>query len=159
MACLALQATPACFYLNEYSTEQDWEAWGKAMGLDRPLYVQYGTWAGNAARGDLGDSMQHKKPSLSVVYDRLGATLLLAISATALVFLIAVPLGILSAVKRGSAWDYIGTYPGIAGPDGAAVLAGNRADNFFRGVAGNIACIWAWGMGTLHTPVPRVGLA
>ena len=99
---------PRLLYLNEYSTEQDWEAWGKAMGLDRPLYVQYGTWAGNAARGDLGDSMQHKKPSLSVVYDRLGATLLLAISATALVFLIAVPLGILSAVKRGSAWDYIG---------------------------------------------------
>ncbi len=99
---------PRLLYLNEYTTEQDWEAWGKAMGLDRPLYVQYGTWAGNAARGDLGDSMQHKKPSLSVVYDRLGATLLLAISATALVFLIAVPLGILSAIKRGSGWDYLG---------------------------------------------------
>ncbi len=99
---------PRLLYLNEYSTEQDWEAWGIAMGLDRPLYVQYGTWAGNAARGDLGDSMQHQKPSLSVVYDRLGATLLLAISATALVFLIAVPLGILSAVKRGTGWDYLG---------------------------------------------------
>ena len=116
---------PRLLYLNEYTTEQDWEAWGKAMGLDRPLYVQYGAWAGNAAKGDLGDSMQHQKPSLSVVYDRLGATLLLAVSATALVFLMAIPLGILSAVKRGTAWDYAGRI---------LALLGQSAPQFWLGI-------------------------
>ncbi len=116
---------PRLLYLNEYTTEQDWERWGKAMGLDRPLVVQYGTWAGNAALGDLGLSMQHKKDSLSVVYDRLGASLMLALTGTLFVMTMAIPLGVLSAVKRGTAWDYIGR---------TIALMGQSAPQFWLGI-------------------------
>ncbi len=119
------QGDPRLLYLNEYSTEQDWEAWGKAMGLDRPLVVQYGSWAANAARGDFGNSRQHQRTSLAVAYDRLGATLMLALTGTLFVMFLAIPLGVLSAVKRGTIWDYIGR---------TIALVGQTAPQFWLGI-------------------------
>lgn len=99
---------PRFLYLNEYTTQSDWDAWGRKMGLDKPLYVQYLVWAGNAARGDFGLSLRDKKSALSVVAARIPATLQLAAVAFAFSVVLAVPLGVLSAVKKGSALDYFG---------------------------------------------------
>ncbi len=131
---------PRLLYLNEYTTEQDWEAWGKAMGLDRPLVVQYGSWAAKAARGDLGPSMQHKKDSMAVVYDRLGATLMLALTGTLFVMFMSIPLGVLSAVKRGTVWDYLGR---------TIALLGQTAPQFWLGIM--LIIVFAVWLGWLPT--------
>ena len=99
---------PRLLYLTEYTTQAEWEAWGRNMGLDRPLIVQYGEWARDALQGNFGLSLQHQRDSMSVVFDRIGATMQLAIAGAFFVILLAVPLGILSATRRGTVWDYAG---------------------------------------------------
>jgi ABC-type dipeptide/oligopeptide/nickel transport system permease component len=116
---------PRLLYLTEYTTVAEWEAWGREMGLERPLIVQYGTWAGNAVQGDFGLSLQHQRDSMSVVKDRIGATLQLAAAGSLFVIGIAIPLGILSAVRRGSAWDYIGR---------SIALLGQSTPQFWLGI-------------------------
>jgi peptide/nickel transport system permease protein len=78
------------------------------MGLDRPLIVQYLVWLGKAVQGDLGKSLWEKRPVTESLMQRIPATLQLGGAAWAFAMLIGVPLGVLSAVKRGSIWDYIG---------------------------------------------------
>ncbi len=106
---------PRFLYLNEYTTVDQWEQWGRDMGLNKPLIVQYGVWASKAIRGDFGLSLAHKKDSLAVVRTRIGATLQLSLAAIVLTLLVAVPLGVLSAVRRGSIWDYIGRFFALFG--------------------------------------------
>jgi peptide/nickel transport system permease protein len=84
-----------------------WDAWGREMGLDRPLVVQYLVWAGKAVRGDLGISLWARRPVIEVIAEKLPATLLLG-SSTFLFILVGVPLGVMSAVQRGSISDYAG---------------------------------------------------
>jgi peptide/nickel transport system permease protein len=116
---------PRLLYLTEYTTPAEWDAWGEAMGLDRPLYVQYGDWAADAVTGNFGTSLQHQKDSLSVVFTRIGATLQLAATGAVFVILLAVPLGILSATKRGTLWDYAGR---------TVALMGQSSPQFWLGI-------------------------
>ena len=55
-----------------------WEARGKALGLDKPLVIQYLLWAGGAVRGDFGESIWHKRNSLKVIRERAPATIQLS---------------------------------------------------------------------------------
>lgn len=116
---------PRLLYLTEYTTEAEWDSWGVRMGLDRPLVVQYGDWAVDALKGDFGTSLQHQRESMSVVFDRIGATLQLAAAGAVFVILLAVPLGILSATKRGSFWDYAGR---------TVALMGQSSPQFWLGI-------------------------
>jgi peptide/nickel transport system permease protein len=75
------------------------------LGLDRPLVVQYATWALAAVRGDLGRSFKTGDPVAALILDRLGPTLQLTGGALLLAVVTAVPLGVLAAVRRGTAWD------------------------------------------------------
>ena len=72
----------------------------QALGLDRPLYVQYGSWLGNVLRGDLGTSLWYKTPVWDQLKDRFFVTMELAVMAILLAFCVAVPLGVISAVKQ-----------------------------------------------------------
>lgn len=72
------------------------------MGLDRPLFVQYLAWLGEIARGHLGMSVLSKIPVLSLIFDRLEPTLVLAISAILITVLVAVPLGAIAAWRHNS---------------------------------------------------------
>lgn len=76
-----------------------------ALGLDRPLFVQYGHFLLNALQGDLGTSFVYNQPSISVILGRLPATLELAFCALVLAIVIGIPLGLLSGLKAGSATD------------------------------------------------------
>jgi ABC-type dipeptide/oligopeptide/nickel transport system permease component len=76
------------------------------MGLDRPLAEQYARFLANALRGDLGTSIRAQRPALEVILERLPATLLLSAGAFSFALLVALPIGILSAVKRWSLWDH-----------------------------------------------------
>lgn len=103
-----LQGDPRLLYLSAGTTIEQYEQWGRVMGLDRPLVVQYGIWAGRALRGDLGNSLSEHRPVVDSIVERLPATLQLGLASFAFALAIGIPFGILSAVKKGSIWDYLG---------------------------------------------------
>lgn len=79
----------------------------QTLGLDRPLYVQYGSWLWNVLRGDLGTSLWYKTPVWDQLRDRFLVTMQLAVMAILLAFGVAVPLGVTSAVKQDTGFDYL----------------------------------------------------
>ena len=83
--------------------------------LDRPVVVQYSLWLGRALKGDMGETILDRKPVSRVVTQRLPATIHLGFVAMFLSFGVGIPLGVLSAVKRGSGWDYVGRFFALLG--------------------------------------------
>lgn len=104
-AMARLTGDPTLTLLPAEATEQDRNFFRKQYGLDRPLPVQYLTYVGNVLRGDLGVSFRYREPALGIVLERLGATLQLAVTSMILATLIALPLGVLSAIRRGTWLD------------------------------------------------------
>ena len=96
---------PAAVMLGPEASQQDISALRTQLGLDRPLPLQYVTWLGQLARGDLGQSIFLNKPVLSALADRAEPTFWLTIMSLLIATAIAVPVGILSAVKRGTVLD------------------------------------------------------
>jgi peptide/nickel transport system permease protein len=80
----------------------------KALGLDKPLWQQYLLFIGDMLTGDMGVSFRNQQPVLQLIMERMGATLTLAFAGIFVAVLIAFPVGILSAVKRGSFMDMFG---------------------------------------------------
>ena len=103
-----LTGDPTLLLLPTESTEEDRQFFRNQLGLDRSLPEQYLTFMGNALRGDLGTSFRYREPALELVLDRLPATLELAVASMALAVLIAIPIGVIAAVRRGS-WIDTGT--------------------------------------------------
>jgi len=101
---------PRYLYMSSYTrmTHEDWEAQGRAMGLDKPLIVQYLIWVKDAAKGDFGDSVHFRRNSLDLIVKFLPATLQLSGISFVCAILLGIPLGVLSAAKRTSLWDYLG---------------------------------------------------
>ncbi len=110
-----IQGDPRLLYLNEYTTQEQWDAWGKQMGLDKPLVVQYFIWLGKALKGDLGTSLREARPVTQAVAERVPATLQLGLAAWVFTFVVGWPLGVLSAVKRSTIWDYLGRLVALFG--------------------------------------------
>jgi peptide/nickel transport system permease protein len=77
------------------------------LGLDRPLYTQYASWLWSVLRGDLGTSLWYKTPVWEQLKDRFPVTMELAVMAMLLAVCAAVPLGITSAVKQDTGFDYL----------------------------------------------------
>lgn len=98
------------------------EAVEKELGLDQPIYVQYGKWLGNVLQGNFGTSYRTSKPVLDEIAPRIEPTLILTITSTIISLLIAIPLGVLSAYKPYSVWDYVSS---------ALAFLGNGVPNFF----------------------------
>ncbi|MEK7371073.1 MAG: ABC transporter permease [candidate division NC10 bacterium] len=95
------------------------------LGLDRPLPIQYGVFLGNVLRGDFGRSLHFREPASRVVMGYLPATIELGLTAFTLAVLVAVPVGLLSAVRRNSLLDHAAM--GVA-------LVGQAAPTFFIGI-------------------------
>jgi len=87
----------------------------KQLGLDDPIPVQYARWLGNAVRGNLGRSYQHSLGTAELLWARIPNTLLLSGTALLLAVVLAVPLGMISAVYRYSALDYAATVTAFVG--------------------------------------------
>jgi peptide/nickel transport system permease protein len=96
----------------------------KDLGLDRPLYVQLGVYIGKVVRGDFGLSFRHNEPAMKLLLDRIPASLYLSVVATFISVIIALPLGILSALKRGTILDRIGMTLALLGQSIPAFWAG-----------------------------------
>jgi ABC-type dipeptide/oligopeptide/nickel transport system permease component len=104
---LHLTGDPAVVMMPPEATQAEIEAFRHAEGFDRPLPVQFGTFALSVMHGDLGESLRHHEPALRLALERLPATIELAGTAFILVVLIGLPAGIISALKPRSWWDYI----------------------------------------------------
>ena len=99
---------PRTFFMNEYTTKEQWDAWGREWGLDKPVIQQYGLWLGRALTGNLGKSLRENRPVQDVIMERVPATVQLAAGAFIFALLLGLPFGVLSAVWRGSWLDYFG---------------------------------------------------
>ncbi|MBU6288980.1 MAG: ABC transporter permease [Chloroflexota bacterium] len=87
----------------------------KLYGLDQPEYVQYFRWVVQVVQGNFGQSMEWGRPVSEVIGDRLGLTMVVSIGALVFTWLLALPIGIYSAVRQYSAGDYIVTFIGFIG--------------------------------------------
>ena len=90
------------------------------LGLDRPMYVQYFDWIGGVVQGDFGFSWEFRRPVADVIGERLPLTLILAFSTLLFTYLLAIPIGIYSAVRQYSVGDHAFTvlgYIGLATPN------------------------------------------
>lgn len=96
---------PVDVMLGEAATAADREALRHQLGLDRPLAAQLGDYLGGLVQGDLGQSLQQRRPITELLAERIPATLELALAALAFTLLLALPLGLLAAVRRNSGWD------------------------------------------------------
>lgn len=110
-----LSGDPAALLLPPSATLDDIAVFRHAQGLDRPLPIQYLDFLGHAVRGDFGMSIRQGEPALGLVLDRLPATLELSGAALALALVVAIPLGIAAAVRRGSAVDQVGLLLSLLG--------------------------------------------
>jgi ABC-type dipeptide/oligopeptide/nickel transport system permease component len=108
-AILHVSGDPVSLMMPE-APEADRAALRLAMGFNEPLPVQFGRFVGNIVRGDFGQSFFHREPALHLVLERMPVTLLLTVLAMALSLAIAVPVGILSAVRRNSVFDHGATF-------------------------------------------------
>jgi peptide/nickel transport system permease protein len=97
---------PAQAMLGEGAAPEDVAQLRERLGLDRPLLVQYGSFLKGLTRGDLGVSLRNDQPVLQQILERMPATAELAFASMAVAVLIALPLGIIAAVWRGTAVDY-----------------------------------------------------
>ena len=102
---------PRYFYLGNspgYAvTQEQWDAWGEKLGLNKPVIVQYFLWVGGVLRGDLGNSTQSGRTVLSLIGERAPATGQLALGGWIFGILVGFPLGVFSAVRRGGVLDYL----------------------------------------------------
>lgn len=110
-----LTGDPAAYLLGPQAGTTEYEILKHNMGLDQPLPVQYIHFLANALHGDLGRSHITGRQATDLLLERLPATLELALAAFALTLVVGIPLGILSAVRRGSWIDRIAKFFAIAG--------------------------------------------
>jgi len=135
--------------ISDEASEADKDRIREAWGLDRPPFLQFVSFLGNALTGDFGTSFRYKMPVMEIVWERLPATIELSVAATLIAVLVGVPLGVLAASRPGSVWD------GVAS---AFSFAGISMPNFWLGIllillfAGHLNILPSggrepWGMG------------
>jgi len=90
---------PVDILISPEATPQEYEAAIKALGLDRPMWEQYGVFLFNALHGNLGNSFVFNEPALKLILQRMPATLELAFGAMLLAVLMGIPLGMIAGIK------------------------------------------------------------
>jgi peptide/nickel transport system permease protein len=96
-------------------TQEEAENLRVQYGLNQPMYVQYAKWVWLVLQGNFGVSMEWKRPVTEVIGDRLLLTALLAFAAVVFTWILAIPIGIYSAVRQYSLGDYVFTFMGFIG--------------------------------------------
>ncbi len=109
-AMARIAGDPRTVMLGDFTTRQQYERVGERLGLDKPYYEQYWIFLKGAVRGDFGTSTATTTAVTELILERLAATLQLAGVAFLFSIIAGVPLGVLSAVKRGSIFDQIGKF-------------------------------------------------
>jgi ABC-type dipeptide/oligopeptide/nickel transport system permease component len=112
---LYLTGDPALLLLPPDATAEDVERFREAMGFNDPLVVQYGRFLTGAVQGDFGKSIRHGEPAMPLVLERLPATFELAGAGLLIALGLAIPAGIVSAVRRNTLIDYVSTVVALLG--------------------------------------------
>jgi peptide/nickel transport system permease protein len=114
-ALARVSGNPADLLLREDATQEDRAHFLHALGLDRPVHEQLYLFLGGLLRGDLGESIRYRKPAAEVFFERLPNTLQLLPLAMVGALVIAIPLGVLAAVYRGTIIDRISSGIAVVG--------------------------------------------
>lgn len=115
-----LPADAAVMMLGENATKDALNALRATMGLDQPVWQQYLSWLLHVLHGDLGTSLRTGQPVGPVMFEALGRSMLLAFLSIALMLIVAIPLGIIAAIRRGKFADMLVSlisYAGVALPE------------------------------------------
>ncbi len=107
------------------TSQEQWDAWGREFGLDKPLVVQYVIYLGKLMKGDLGESILQRRPVTELMWQRIPNSAQLAVVAFGFSIIIGIPLGILSAMTRGRVWDYLSR---------SFAMFGHAAPSFWVGI-------------------------
>lgn len=116
---------PTYLFVSERATAEEIALVRQALGFDRPLPVQYLSFVADLARGDFGTSLSYRQPALGIVLGAFPATIELAVFAFVLAIALAIPLGVVAALNRGTAVDGSITILG---------LLGQSIPNFWMGI-------------------------
>ncbi len=156
-AMVRLGGDPVLLFMPMDIQAKDVNEFRQRLGFNDPLPVQYARFVGGALHGDFGESLRYRRDALGLVLERLPATLLLAASAVLLTLVVAVPLGVVTAVKRNTVVDYAGTL---------CTVMGQAVPGFWLGLmliyVFSVRLRWlpTGGMGSLaHLLMPSVVLA
>lgn len=112
---IRLTGDPARLMVPRDASPEQVEAFRETMGFNRPLSVQFFDYLTGILRGDFGDSINFRQPTLELILERLPGTIQLAVAAMILAILVAIPLGILGGTSPGSFVDSIGRAVGLFG--------------------------------------------
>src|SRR5437870_9001455 len=112
---LHLTGDPALVLLPPDASAEDVQRFRQAMGFNDPFIVQYGRFLGGALRGNFGQSVRHGEPAFPLVLERLPATFQLSGAALLVALVLAIPAGVVSAVRRNTAVDYVATIVALLG--------------------------------------------
>ncbi|KGJ11161.1 MULTISPECIES: ABC transporter permease [Paracoccus] len=104
---LFLTGDPAALMMSPDASQAEIEAFRRAMGFDDPIWLQYLRFLGNLLQGDLGLSLRYQRPATDLLWERLPATALLALSALIWSSAIGMVLGVVSAVRKNSGLDFV----------------------------------------------------
>ncbi len=143
-ALMYLSGDPVAVLAGDQASRQDIEVLRRELGFDRPWVVQYLTFLQGAVRGNFGTSLRYRQPVLPLILERVPATATLALAAFVLAVGVALPLGVIAAVKRGK-WA-----------DTAAIvlaLAGQSVPGFWLG----IMLIFIFGVKLRILPISGMG--
>jgi peptide/nickel transport system permease protein len=156
-AMVRLSGDPVTLFMPMDIQAKDVNEFRQRLGFNDPIGVQYARFIAGAVRGDFGESLRYRRDAFGLVLERLPATLLLAGTALALTFVIAVPLGVMSAVRRDGLADHVAT---------VATVLGQAVPGFWLGLmliyvfAVQLRWLPTGGMGTAaHVVMPAVVLA
>ena len=127
---------PAQVLLGETAAPEDVAVLRHRLGLDQPLLVQYVSFLSRAAVGDLGTSLRTNQPVVRAIAERMPATFELAIASILVAIVVAIPLGIVAAVRARTPVDYVAT---------TAALVGISMPNFWSGPM--LALVFSIGLG------------
>jgi len=114
-AILHVIGDPVTLLLPQNAGKEEYERYNKLLGLDKPIYVQYWKFASRAVQGDFGKSWYADTPAFKLVLERMLPTLYLTTAGLVTALLIALPLGILAALKQHSFVDSLCTMAAVAG--------------------------------------------
>ena len=110
-----LSGDPVSLLAPPEASAEDMARLRAKLGLDKPLHTQYLIYITQAAQGDFGESIRWKTPAMGLILDRFPNTLLLSTSAILFGICLAIPVGIVSAVKRGTLFDSVGKVVALIG--------------------------------------------
>jgi peptide/nickel transport system permease protein len=110
-----LGGDPVLLFMPMDIQAKDVDEMRQRLGFNDPLVVQYARFMAGAVRGDFGESLRYKQDAMALVLERLPATFVLAGTALGLTLIVAVPLGVISAVRRNSLLDHAGTLATVLG--------------------------------------------